>query len=309
MNYKVIAVAALLQGCFQSHGGSASGPGKGTEFDEGGVVDLHTLDGGLRAGDPKASDAGRTRPIVEQPAPQFPKGAMRFRGGSWATARHAEDLNLQDYTLEFWIRQHGTGHVLHKGSPSRSQYDIFLEGDTRYAGVWPYPNALKGKLDLPNAESDSFGVVIPRNNWTHIAWVVRWTDDPAEGAHDGGGLLAKLYVDGVDATKNVPWFVPGAGNTINEDPFVFGQGFEGDLAEVSLWDLPRTDAEIARSAAAPIDVDAPGLIAYWPLNDGGYVAYDRSGWGHNATLGSETRLADLNDPEWISDGPFLHRGR
>ena len=47
--------------------------------------------------------------------------------------------------------------------------------------------------------------------------------------------------------------------------------------------------------------DEPGLIGYWPLDEGsGQIATDKSEHGRDGTLGS-TPQEDANDPDWVSD--------
>ncbi len=62
----------------------------------------------------------------------------------------------------------------------------------------------------------------------------------------------------------------------------------GRLAEVRLWSLPLSEAEIAVHARTVPAGDEPGLIAYFPLNEAtGTTAYDRSSGGaaHGTMVG------------------------
>ena len=54
-------------------------------------------------------------------------------------------------------------------------------------------------------------------------------------------------------------------------------------------------------AAAP----PASLVGYWPLDDGsGLVAHDRSGQGHDMSLGNSSAPVPA-DPTWSTDGPSL----
>lgn len=63
----------------------------------------------------------------------------------------------------------------------------------------------------------------------------------------------------------------------------------GSLAEVRLWDLALSDAEIAVDAQVELTGNEPGLVAYWPLDETtGTTARDRaaSGAAHGAMVGA-----------------------
>ncbi|WP_437745567.1 LamG-like jellyroll fold domain-containing protein [Sorangium sp. So ce1504] len=75
----------------------------------------------------------------------------------------------------------------------------------------------------------------------------------------------------------------------------------GRLAEVRLWDLGLTDAEVAAHARASISGNEPGLVGYWPFDEGtGATALDRSAGGlaHGSMVGVEWmgRTANLGNP-------------
>ncbi|WP_437931606.1 LamG-like jellyroll fold domain-containing protein [Sorangium sp. So ce291] len=75
----------------------------------------------------------------------------------------------------------------------------------------------------------------------------------------------------------------------------------GRLAEVRLWALGLTDAEVAAHARASISGNEPGLVGYWPFDEGtGATALDRSAGGlaHGSMLGVEWmgRTANLGNP-------------
>ncbi|WP_438031091.1 LamG-like jellyroll fold domain-containing protein [Sorangium sp. So ce233] len=62
----------------------------------------------------------------------------------------------------------------------------------------------------------------------------------------------------------------------------------GRFAEVRLWNLGLTDAEVAASARASLSGNEPGLVGYWPLDEAtGATARDRSAGGeaHGAMVG------------------------
>jgi Concanavalin A-like lectin/glucanases superfamily len=84
--------------------------------------------------------------------------------------------------------------------------------------------------------------------------------------------------------------------------------FAGTVDEVRVWDYARTQDEILSTLYVSLNGDEPGLIGYWPLDEGsGQIAADKSEHGRDGTLGS-TPNVDENDPDWVtesSSGPCV----
>jgi hypothetical protein len=75
----------------------------------------------------------------------------------------------------------------------------------------------------------------------------------------------------------------------------------GRLAEVRLWNLGLTDAEVAAHARVSISGNEPGLLGYWPFDEGtGTTASDGSAGGqaHGSMVGVDWmgRTANLGNP-------------
>ena len=66
--------------------------------------------------------------------------------------------------------------------------------------------------------------------------------------------------------------------------------FTGQLANISVWNYPCTQAEIQRDRSGALVGNELGLVAYWKLNEGlGPTIRDSSGNAHGGTLhGSPT---------------------
>jgi len=77
--------------------------------------------------------------------------------------------------------------------------------------------------------------------------------------------------------------------------------FDGDLDEVRIWDVVRSETEIQANLHRRLRGDEPGLVGYFPLDAGvGSVAPDQSATGNDASF-SATLV-----PEWITPGRALH---
>lgn len=96
---------------------------------------------------------------------------------------------------------------------------------------------------------------VPLGQWTHVAVSF-------------DGTTRRYYIDGaLDFEQATPGSLP-----INFEPLGIGADsngafdFEGNLAEVRIWSIARTQQEIRNDLARQIDRDEPGLVAAWNLD-------------------------------------------
>lgn len=98
--------------------------------------------------------------------------------------------------------------------------------------------------------------------WHHIA-IVR------------DGLRISFYVDGnLDAIQTYGV----AANIINNYPFIIGrwningttphQHFAGEMDELTVWNIPRSQSQLQSSLCSPLTGNEAGLQAYWNFNQG-----------------------------------------
>ncbi|MHC5720831.1 MAG: hypothetical protein ACYTX0_54625, partial [Nostoc sp.] len=70
--------------------------------------------------------------------------------------------------------------------------------------------------------------------------------------------------------------------------FCFTSGldyYQGKLAEFQLWSRARTQAEIQQDMHRRLNGDEPGLVSYWPLNEGaGAIALDQTDNANHGTI-------------------------
>lgn len=133
------------------------------------------------------------------------------------------------------------------------------------------------------------GDIVP-DVWTHVAFTF-----------DNSTDLVRLLINGVEVgnkqlRKNMP-------NT--KAPIRFGHhayssnGFEGEIDEVRIWNVPRSVEDIASLMSAQMAGDEEGLIAYWQMNEGeGQLVNDGAGNRNLGILGVDS-AADSADPIWI----------
>lgn len=101
----------------------------------------------------------------------------------------------------------------------------------------------------------SSGSIMQANVWTHVA-----------GVFDNGTI--KIYVNGNLVGTNTATSITAS--TINlligESPGFAGRVFKGYLDEVRIWNVARSQSEIAANMAVDLPNNEPGLVAYYKFN-------------------------------------------
>jgi hypothetical protein len=98
------------------------------------------------------------------------------------------------------------------------------------------------------------------------------------GVYDGSRW--RLYRNGQEVASNPdpvgalavqgPWAIGARGGAVE-------RVFDGDIAEVRLWQVARTPEQIRDDMRRDPKDDAEGLVGSWPLSEGrGSIAGDRS---------------------------------
>jgi hypothetical protein len=129
---------------------------------------------------------------------------------------------------------------------------------------------------------------ISTGTWTHIA--TSW-DGSTWTSYQEGVLVGSGSYAGTPPDTSHP-VVLGLNSSWDS------QWFTGNLRDVRIWNVARTEDEIRDNL---FDLsDTSGLVAPWKLDEGsGQVAEDDSGNGLDGVLGDSTS-ADARDPTWDS---------
>ncbi|MFC2143603.1 LamG-like jellyroll fold domain-containing protein [Candidatus Aenigmatarchaeota archaeon] len=113
---------------------------------------------------------------------------------------------------------------------------------------------------------------VNRGTWTHVAAVMNSNDD------------IKLYINGQQAGDTIYageeissiYHVMDTGSRIGYDSrYSIPRFFKGKIDEVRVWNIGRTQPEIAEDMNKELEDNEPGLVAYWKFNEGdGAYIYD-----------------------------------
>jgi hypothetical protein len=200
---------------------------------------------------------------------------------------HHASLNAFPLTLSAWIRTTNTSASVRGVAGkyvdgSLNGYALFLyEGRLR---AWYFRNAVNAIFD-GNLGLD--GGFVADGQMHHVALVV-----------DSNG--GRLYVDGTERASRSWGGNPGP--TTSSAQLRMGRydqylSFEGLIDEVSVWNRALTGIEIADISRQPLTGLESGLVAWWPLDDGGgAVARDQTGNGHDGVLQNGPVWTDLAIP-------------
>ncbi|MDJ0728715.1 MAG: patatin-like phospholipase family protein [Crocosphaera sp.] len=191
-------------------------------------------------------------------------------------------LNLKKFTLSCWAKV--TGKQKQWRSPVTCRTGGPQGGYILYAGTdnkWQFWIG-NGQQWVPLKGSN---VVL--RAWTHIA-----------ATYDGTKM--RLYINGepvgtpINVTLNLNRKFPlriGAGATERKPTYFF----QGQVAEVRLWEQVRSPKEIATAMNQRLTGEEQGLVGYWPLNEGaGRTIQDATGNGQEGRiLGATWKQVDL----------------
>ncbi|OQW93337.1 MAG: hypothetical protein BWK79_11650, partial [Beggiatoa sp. IS2] len=119
--------------------------------------------------------------------------------------------------------------------------------------------------------------VLETGKWLHVAMTV----DSA-----GNGKLYKNGQEVKSGKMHLPLNLNRTLNYIAKSPWPNDGYFDGYLADVRLWNVARSPAEVMRDMVfLGFATGEAGLVGYWPLNDGsGNTASDKSGKGNHGTI-------------------------
>jgi len=184
-------------------------------------------------------------------------------------------LSDENITIELWFKSHEGGVIIDERGqlpPNAGWQYSFLEmipGGLLRMRVYPL-----SAVDLGTATLDQ---------WHHAA--IRY--DKAARRLDG--FLDGIKVPGPVGDRLIPlrsgyhpFYAIGLADPANMGN---GSSFYGNIDEVRIWSVARTDLEITINRFRRLESGVPGLIASWRFDESeGTTAFDSSGFGNNATL-------------------------
>jgi gliding motility-associated-like protein len=240
--------------------------------------------------------------ITATPGPRPFKQALNFDGATDKVTIPNSALHQvsNTFTIEAWV----------KVDPSINVGSTYIGIATKV--VWA-GSGLGYGLDIDGGKPRIFsgqgwsnwgGASAPNNiatnTWVHLA-----------GTYDGSNF--KVYVDG----QLVATQASATGVSNNTQPFTIGSWptenkyFKGDIDEVRVWNVTRTDAQILQNKDIELNGNESGLVSYYNFNQG-----TPSGTNTSVTSLSDATTNGLTGTlntfgltgatsNWIAGGPLI----
>ncbi len=133
----------------------------------------------------------------------------------------------------------------------------------------------------------ALGGSLPLNTWTHVAGTF---DGQQIKVYINGQLKAQVDYDGYIDVRQSGLYI---GNNI-----LGNRQFDGAIDEVRIWSYARSAEQIQSTMNKKLYGNEPGLVAYWPMDEGRGQIVEDLAHGNSATLG-KTTVENYDDPQWI----------
>ena len=177
--------------------------------------------------------------------------------------------------------------------------NIYVYGGSLYVGGWNEPNSESnwnpGTFLSTNA--------IENNSWYHVALTLDGGSSVTNnafkgylnGVQFGSGEGSKLWNHGGDVT-----IARNKDTKFHDGDYNSAKYFDGKIDEVRLWNITRTEAQIASKKDTVLNGDENGLTSYYNFQEGsGTVANDTQTLSNNDG-------SIKNSPSWTT-GPILSK--
>ena len=175
------------------------------------------------------------------------------------------NMGLGGFSLESWLYPHtasGAQSIIRKSG----DYNLYINNGYLTAEIWYLGTGNPNLITITGTST------ITLNAWSHVACT--WD-----------GSIGRLYIDGLEISTSL------SANTITTSEVlslgassVYGNYLNGNLDEVRIWNIARTQCEINTYKNCEISTIANGLVANYHFNQG----YDS---GNNTTT---TTLVDVS---------------
>jgi len=168
------------------------------------------------------------------------------------------DINATGHTIEAWIFANNWTSEIWRGSILANDDQ---GPDRGYAFRCGNNGSLSFVMSVGNTWNDvETTPIMNTRQWHHVAVTI------------GNGTMT-LYVDGQainSAPHNAGTISTNPTNNINigSSAGFGGRYFDGIIDEIRIWNVARTPTEIADNTTTDFTGTEPGLVAYFPMNEG-----------------------------------------
>lgn len=194
-------------------------------------------------------------------------------------------------TWEAWLLPTSDGTNVYKQFMNKEQSFVFARYNGEYQ--WAFGNG----TSWSSPAWYSTGATAPLNEWQHVAFVK-------------AGPNLKFFLNGQLVYENTNLTFSALGTNASYPLTIGGRfnssdAFAGQIDEVKIWNVARTQAEITTGMHSRVAVNATGLLGYWDFNEpSGSTVYNRSAAvaGTNLTFSGSPVRDDVKKISTISGG-------
>ena len=211
----------------------------------------------------------------------IPNADTDYTNRSFAFVKKFKDFPTDQFTIEMWIKNERT-----TSSYNMHAFEWGREWDLVFKVLNDKWSPRLGEVVL--AGSGSVGTPV-KDEWVHIAWV--W-----DGGNSAGnvriyqnGELSGTYTADIGPRAKAGYTNPddtlpegdhwplaiGEGlhgftgnNYVTGAPKIQGVPWLGNIAEMRIWNISRTETDIANNNRRRITGSEPGLVSYYKFNEG-----------------------------------------
>ena len=213
-----------------------------------------------------------------RPEPARISESLSLSGNGHVVVSHHSELNpTWALTVEAWVRRREDSRcetVVAKGFQS-AWWLGFCSQRIRFYARGGQSGSMQDGVTL-----------IPANVWTHIA-VVYVQGSPRQYFINGELDYTGSTAEAAMTTNSLPLF-------IGQDPGDPSYALNGQVSQVRIWNVPRTQDEIRRYMHQAIDEPLPGLVANWRLAGVNFGEYADNVGGFNGTPAGTTSFTTVD---------------
>jgi len=219
--------------------------------------------------------------IASPPSQGYAQGAgyaLQFDGvDDYVNIPDAPVLNItQQLTVEAWFKT----NVI----PSSDSKTIVSKDENFEIHVLSSGNILWWSGPFGGSHDIISNSTINTGTWYHVAIVYNLSSGTAS-IYLNGLMDVQTGTFGNLTTTSLPL-------QIGADQGYSGREFDGQIDEVRVWNIARSQTQIQQTMNHRLFGNEPGLVGYWRFDEGtGLLAGDSSGHGNTGTL--------TNGPSWV----------
>jgi len=178
--------------------------------------------------------------------------------------------DLDEATIECWVKWGEFGYFSQPfGFGSGEKWSVMAANNAEYFSDLQYFIYINMKLYIIKAPG-----ILQLNQWCHIAVV---SGKAGMKLYVNGGLVGEHNYTGSFSDVN-----NGEGNYFGKSHWPRNDDFKGNMDEIRVWDVSRTEKQIQATMHQKLRGNENGLVGLWNFDDGS--ASDLSDNGHDGIL-------------------------